>query len=90
MLCGPRSLSQPNLLNHASPTQRVACVSCLFFHSFIDFLRSEQLFVIGKGATYALMDRLFALECQNVGQKGFNALIHGFPRYFTCGPPMGL
>jgi len=70
----------------------VAGVSCFFLHSFIDFLRSEQLFVIGERATYPLTDRvrLFAFECQNVGQKGFNALIHRLPRFFSRGPPMGL
>jgi len=67
-------------------------VSCLFLHSFIDFLRAEELFVIGKRAAHPLTDRvgLFALERQNVSQKGFNALVRGFPRYSTCGPPMGL
>jgi hypothetical protein len=55
-------------------------------------LRSEQLFVVSKRAAHPLTDRvrLFARERQNVGQKGFNALVHQFPRGFTCGPPMGL
>jgi hypothetical protein len=70
----------------------VARVSCFFLHSFIDFLRAEQLFVIGKSAAHPLTDRvrLFARERQNIGQKGFNALVHQFPRCFTCGPSMGL
>jgi hypothetical protein len=56
-------------------------VSGFFLHSFIDFLRAEQLFVIGKRAAHSLTDRarLFARERQNVGQKGFNAPVHQFP-----------
>jgi hypothetical protein len=39
-------------------------VSCLFPHSFIDFLRSEQLGVVGKRDAHPLTDRvrIFALE----------------------------
>jgi hypothetical protein len=39
---------------------------------------------------HSLTHCLFALERQNIGQKGFNALIHRLPRYSTRGPPIGL
>jgi hypothetical protein len=55
-------------------------VGRFFPHSFIDFLRSEDLFAVGKSASHAMADRvrIFALKRQNVSQKGFNALVHWF------------
>jgi hypothetical protein len=55
-------------------------VSGLFLHSSIDFLRSEDLLAVGKRDAHPLSYRvrIFALERQNVSQKGFNALVHRF------------
>jgi hypothetical protein len=55
-------------------------VSGLFLHSSIDFLRSEDLLAVGKRDAHPLSDRvrIFALERQNVSQKGFNTFVHGF------------
>ena len=56
----------------------MACVRCLFLHSFIDFLRSEQLLAVDKRAAHPFTDGIgiFAFERQNVCQKVFNTLIH--------------
>ena len=82
MVCGWCSLPPLYFLDHASAASRVACVSCLVLHSLIHFLRPEDLFVIGKSNAHAFANRvlIFALKRQNVGQKGFDALVHRFHR----------
>ena len=62
-------------------------MSCLFSHSFIDFLRSEQLSVVGKCHAHPLTDRvrIFALERQNVGKKASTRSSIAFPAI----PPTG-
>ncbi len=49
----------------------------LVLHVFIHFLRSEDLLVVSKSDAHSLSDCVcfFTLECQNVGQKGFNTLV---------------
>jgi hypothetical protein len=80
VLYGRRPLTQPYLLSHASPAQRAACVCCLVLHSFIDFLCSEPLLVVGKRNAHPFTDcvRIFALEREDFGQEGFNALVQQF------------
>jgi hypothetical protein len=62
-------------------------VSCLFPHSFIDFLRPKDLLAVRKRAAHALTDRIriFALERQNVSQKASMRSSIGFPAV----PPAG-
>ena len=55
----------------------MACVSRLILHSFIHFLRSEYLLVVGKSDAHPLTDRvrIFALKRHYVGQKGFKVYL---------------
>jgi hypothetical protein len=78
MVCGWCSLPSLYFLDYASATQRVAGMSRLVLHSLIHFLRPEDLFAIGDGYANALPNRvlIFALKRQNVGEKGFDALVH--------------
>jgi hypothetical protein len=82
MVCGWCSLPSLYFLDYASATQRVAGMSRLVLHSLIHFLRPEDLFAIGDGYANALPNRvlIFALKRQNVGQKGFDALVHRLHR----------
>ena len=68
----------PDFLDYTRATQRVAGVCRLVLHSLIHFLRPEDLFVIGKSHAHTVANRvlIFALKRQNVGQKGFDALVH--------------
>jgi hypothetical protein len=65
------------LLNHASAVQCVAGVSCLVLHAFVRFLRPEDFLAVGESDAHPLADRFqgFARKRENVGQKGFNALV---------------
>ncbi len=53
MLGSWRSLAQSHPFGQASAEQRMACMRSFVLHSFIRFLRPEQLLVIGKRAARA-------------------------------------
>ncbi len=46
------------------------------------------MLVVGKGDAHSLADRvrIFVLKRWYVGQKGFNALVHRFPRFDASEP----
>jgi hypothetical protein len=80
MVCSWCSLPSLYFFDYASATQGVAGMSRLVLHSLVHFLRAEDLFVIGESHAHALPNRvlIFALKRQNVGEKGFDALVHPF------------
>src|SRR4029077_7912356 len=78
VLCYRRSLTSLHLRDDASAAQRAAGVSRLVPHALVRLLRLEDFLTIGESDSHPLADRVrvFARERENVGQEGFDALIH--------------
>ena len=62
----------------ASAAQRAADESGIVPHALVRLLRSEDRLVVAESDAHLIADyvRLFARECENVAQEGFDALVH--------------
>ena len=78
VLSDARSPAALQLLGYASTAQRAAGVSSLVPHALLRLLQPEDRFALGEGDPHPLADRVrvFVREGENVGQEGFNALVH--------------
>ena len=78
MLARCRSLAYPHLFSHAPAAERVAGVSRLILHPLVGFLRAESGLAVPQSSPHPFTDRFwaFAVERENVCEKGFNSLIH--------------
>ena len=73
--CGP---TPPNFLDHTRAAKSVTSVSRLVSHASIVFRCPEDRFGFANSNAHpcAYRVQLLTFECQNVYQKGFNAIIH--------------
>ena len=78
MLGDRRSPASLQLLGHASPAQGAAGVRGLVPHALVRLLRPEDRLVVADSDAHLVADhlRFFAREGENVGQEGFDALVH--------------
>jgi hypothetical protein len=78
--CSPdaRSPAALQFLGCASAAQRAADASGVVPHALVRFLRPEDRLAVGEGDAHTLADRVhvFPGERENVGQEGFDALVH--------------
>jgi hypothetical protein len=67
-----------HLGDDAGTAQRAAGVSGPVPHALVRFLRPEGRLAVGEGDAHTLADRVqvFPGERENVGQEGFDALVH--------------
>jgi hypothetical protein len=82
VLCYRRSLTSLHLLDDASAAQRAAGVRRLVPHALVRLLRPEDFLTIGESDSHPLADRVrvFARQRENIGQEGFDALVHRVSR----------
>jgi hypothetical protein len=76
-----RELGSPSLMHlrdDASAAQRAADASGLVLHALVVLPRPENRRAIGHGDAHVFPDRVrvFSRERENIGQEGFNALVH--------------
>ena len=74
----PRSPALMHLLDHTSAAQGAAGVSRLLLHAFVHLLRAKDCLAVGQRGAHTIADRVrfFTRERENVGQEGFDALVH--------------
>jgi hypothetical protein len=67
-----------HLCDDTRAAESAADASGLVPHALVHLLRPEDRLAIPEGDAHALPDRLrfFARERENVGQEGFDALVH--------------
>ena len=93
VLSDARSATALQLVGCASAAHRAAGVSRLVPHALVHFLRSKDFLAVGESDAHPLADcvRVFACKRENVGQKGFYALVHRVsPPCRLPAPPYGL
>ena len=78
MVHEPGSSALMHLRDDASAAQRAADASGLVPHALVRLLRSEDRLVVAESNAHLIADyvRFFTREDENVGQGGFNALVH--------------
>jgi hypothetical protein len=66
------------LRDDASASQHAAGASGLVLHALVVLPRPENRFASGQGDAYAFPERVrvFSRERKNIGQEGFDALVH--------------
>ena len=71
---------------NSSATRASAGVRGLVPHALVRLLRPEDRLAISEGDMHAFPDsvRFFTRERENVGQEGFDALVHRVPRHAAC------
>ena len=78
MLSDARSPAALQFLGYARAAQRAADESGIVPHALVRLLRSEDRLVVAESNSHLIADyvRFFTREDENVGQGGFNALVH--------------
>ena len=78
VLCDLRSSALMHFRDNASAAQRAADKSGIVPHALVRLLRSEDRLVVAESNAHLIADyvRFFTREDENVGQGGFNALVH--------------
>ena len=83
VLRDPRSSALMHFRDDASAAQRAADESGIVPHALVRLLRSEDRLVVAESDAHLIADyvRFFTREGENVGQEGFDELIHRVPRH---------
>ena len=81
MLCDLRSFAPLHFFEHAGAAQRAASVGGLLLHALVRFLRPKDRLTVDESDAHAVADRVRLLprECEDVDQKGFDALVRRLP-----------
>jgi hypothetical protein len=82
VLCDLRSSALMHFRDDASAAQRAADESGIVPHALVRLLRSEDRLVVAESDAHLIADyvRFFTRERENVGQEGFDALVHRVSR----------